>query len=124
MFQDEIMDFFSRLFQKSTVTQLDPDQVEALIAQHPRPILLDVRTAQEYKKYHISGAQLIPLNELPDKLKRIPRDRNVVCVCASGNRSNSAARKLEKEGYKVSNMRGGMTRWMRSGLPVKKGMAK
>ena len=118
------MDFFTRLFQKSTVTQLEPDQVQALIAQHPRPIVLDVRTPQEYKEYHISGAQLIPLNELEDKLKRIPRDRDVVCVCASGSRSGSAARKLEKEGYKVSNMKGGMTRWMKNGLPVKKGMAK
>lgn len=118
------MDFFTNLFSRSTVTQLEPDQVQELISQHPRPILLDVRTPQEYKEYHISGAQLIPLDELPDKLKHIPRDRNVVCVCASGSRSNSAARRLEKEGYKVSNMKGGMSRWMRSGLPVKKGMAK
>ena len=118
------MDFFTRLFQKSTVTQLEPEQVQALIGQHPHPVLLDVRTPQEYKEYHISGAQLIPLNELSDKLKRIPRDREVVCVCASGSRSSSAARRLEKEGYKVSNMKGGMARWMKSGLPVKKGMAK
>jgi len=118
------MDFITRLFQRSTITQLEPDQVKELISQHPRPILLDVRTAQEYKEYHISGAQLIPLNELSEKLKRIPRDRDVVCVCATGNRSSSAARRLEKEGYKVSNMKGGMTRWMKNGLPVKKGMAK
>ena len=118
------MDFFTNLFQRSTVTQLDPDEVQTLISQHPRPILLDVRTPQEYKEYHIGGAQLIPLTELSDKLKHIPRDRKVVCVCASGSRSNSAARRLEKEGYKVSNMKGGMARWMKSGLPVKKGMAK
>ena len=118
------MDFFTSLFQRSTVAQLDPSEVKELISQHPHPFLLDVRTPQEYKEYHISGAQLIPLNELPDKLRRIPRDRGVVCVCASGSRSNSAARKLEKEGYTVSNMKGGMARWMRSGLPVKKGMAK
>jgi rhodanese-related sulfurtransferase len=123
-FRKKNMNFFTSLFQRSTVTQLDPDEVKALISQHPRPVLLDVRTPQEYKEYHIGGAQLIPLNELPDKLKRIPRDRTVVCVCASGNRSNSAARRLEKEGYKVSNMKGGMSRWMRSGLPVKKGMAR
>ena len=118
------MDFITNLFNRSTVTQLDPAEVQALISQHPRPILLDVRTPQEYKEYHIGGAQLIPLNELSEKLKRIPHDRDVVCVCASGSRSSSAARKLEKEGYRVSNMKGGMARWMRSGLPVKKGMAK
>lgn len=118
------MDFITSLFQRSTVTQLDPNEVQALISQHPHPILLDVRTPQEYKEYHISGAQLIPLNELSDKLKRLPRDRSVVCVCASGSRSNSAARRLEKEGYKVSNLKGGMVRWMKNGLPVKKGMAK
>lgn len=118
------MDFLANLFRRSTVTQLEPDQVQGLLAQQPRPLIVDVRTAPEYKEYHISGAQLIPLNELPDKLKRIPRDREVVCVCASGHRSSSAARRMEKEGYKVSNMKGGMARWIKNGLPVKKGMAK
>ena len=45
-------------------------------------------------------------------------------MCESGSRSKVAARQLHAQGYKVSNMRGGMNGWLRAGLPVKMGMAK
>jgi rhodanese-related sulfurtransferase len=45
-------------------------------------------------------------------------------VCASGSRSSSAAHQLTKNGYTVLNLSGGMGRWQRAGLPIKKGMGK
>ena len=118
------MDFFTNLFQRSTVTQLEPDEVTGV--NFPAPAPHSARRAYPAGIQRISHQRraVDPAERTADKLKRIPRDRSVVCVCASGNRSSTAARRLEKEGYKVSNMKGGMTRWMRSGLPVKKGMAK
>lgn len=118
------MDFITRLFNQPTIPQLEPDQVHQLTAQSPRPFLLDVRTPQEYKQGHIQGAELIPLNELSARLARIPKGREIVCICESGSRSSAAARQLSAEGYSVSNMRGGMTRWVRAGLPVKTGLGK
>jgi rhodanese-related sulfurtransferase len=118
------MDFISQLFGQSSIPQLEPDQVKALIAQSPRPFLLDVRTTDEYKQAHIGGAELIPLDELQAKTARLPKEREIICVCASGSRSSAAARHLSGQGYKVSNMRGGMSRWVRAGLPIKTGMAK
>jgi phage shock protein E len=118
------MDFITHLFGHPGITQLEPTQVEGMIAQTPRPFILDVRTPEEYRESHIQGAELIPLNELSQKTGRIPKTREVVCVCHSGNRSSSAARYLADLGYKVSNMRGGMARWERAGLPIKKGMSK
>ncbi len=118
------MDFLSQLFGQSSVPQLDPAQVSALLEQSPKPYLLDVRSAGEYKQAHISGADLIPLDELSTKISRLPKEREIICVCASGSRSSAAARQLSGQGYKVSNMRGGMSRWMHAGLPVKAGMAK
>jgi rhodanese-related sulfurtransferase len=118
------MDFITHLFGQPGITQLEPTQVEGMIAQNPRPLLLDVRTPGEYKEGHIQGAELIPLNELAQKAGRIPKNREVICICHSGNRSSSAARHLVELGYKVSNMRGGMARWERAGLPIKKGMSK
>ena len=118
------MDLLSQLFNRPTINQVEPAQVQELLAGSPRPFLLDVRTPEEYKQGHVSGAELIPLNELSAKLKRIPKDREVICICASGSRSSAAARQLNSLGYKVSNMRGGMNRWVHAGLPVKSGMAK
>ena len=118
------MDFLSQLLNRPAINQVDPIQVKTMIAQSPRPFLLDVRTPGEYKQGHVSGAELIPLNELPAKKSRIPTDRDVICICASGSRSSVAARQLSSLGYKVSNLRGGMSSWVRAGLPVKAGMAK
>jgi rhodanese-related sulfurtransferase len=118
------MDFFKQLFNQPSINQVEPNQVNTMIAQSPRPFLLDVRTPQEYKEVHINGAELIPLEEVSQKLSRIPKNREVICVCASGSRSSVAARHLAAQGYTVSNMRGGMSHWIRLGLPTKKGIGK
>ncbi len=118
------MDFLSQLFKPSGVPQVNPDQVQSMLSQSTRPYLLDVRTPGEYKQGHVKGAELIPLNELASKMNRLPKGREIICICESGSRSSVAARQLKAQGYKVSNLRGGMGRWMRSGLPVKTGQAK
>lgn len=86
-----------------------------------RPLVLDVRQKDEYRSGHIAGAKLIPLNELGNRLKELPKDREIVCVCASGNRSSSATRILTGQGYNAINMKGGMSAWRRANLAVKKG---
>jgi len=118
------MDFFTKLFNQPAINQLEPAQVQSMVAQSPRPYLLDVRSPGEYKQGHVSGAELIPLGELSDRIARIPKGREIICICESGSRSSAAARQLSAQGYKVSNMRGGMSRWARAGLPVKSGMSK
>ena len=118
------MDWLSRLFNRPAINQVEPAEVQAMISQTPRPFLLDVRTPGEYKQGHVHGAELIPLEELTAKQSRVPKNRAVICICASGSRNSVAARQLGALGYQVSNLRGGMSRWMRAGLPVKSGMAK
>jgi phage shock protein E len=119
-----LMEFFSNLFNQPTIHQLEPAEVQTLAAQSPKPFLLDVRTPAEYKQAHISGAELIPLDELPGKTARLPKEREIICICESGSRSSVAAHQLTAQGYKVSNLRGGMSRWIRAGLPVKTGAVK
>ena len=118
------MDFLSGLMGQSQIPQLEPAQVQALLSQSPSPFLLDVRTPEEYGEEHISGTVLIPLDNLAARINRIPKDKDIICICASGSRSSAAANFLSSRGYKVSNMRGGMHRWVHSGLPIKTGSAK
>jgi rhodanese-related sulfurtransferase len=54
-------------------------------------------------------------------MKDLPQGREIVCVCASGSRSNSAAKTLAKEGYTVFDMQGGMHAWRHAKLPIQKG---
>lgn len=88
--------------------------------QPKRPFVLDVRRPDEFRTGHIIGAKLIPLNELGQRLKELPKDRQIVCVCASGNRSRSAAKKLIRAGYNAVNMKGGMASWSGNGFTMKK----
>ena len=84
-------------------------------------ILLDVRTDQEYRHDgHIQGTRHIPLSNLEQRSGKLPKDRPIVCVCRSGNRSRTACRQLANQGFtEVINLAGGMVAWQRAGLPVK-----
>jgi phage shock protein E len=85
------------------------------------PLILDVRTPQEFASGHIRGARSVPLPDLPAALDRLPQDREIVCVCASGSRSKRASSMIGKRGLLVLNLKGGMGAWVRAGLPVQRG---
>ena len=117
------MSFLSKLF-GPPVPGIDAAAVQAKLNEKPKPLVLDVREPSEYAAGHIGGSTLIPLHQLSSRMSELPQDREIICVCASGSRSGSAARRLAGEGYTVLNMSGGMSRWQRAGLPVKKGKGK
>jgi phage shock protein E len=117
------MRFLSNLF-GPPVPSIEAAAAQAKLNEKPKPLVLDVREPSEYAAGHIAGSTLIPLNQLASRMNELPRDREIICVCASGSRSGSAARRLMSNGYTVLNMSGGMSRWQRAGLPIKKGMGK
>ena len=85
---------------------------DMLVRYSDDPYIVDVRTPDEYRKGHIPGAKLAPLNELGRRYKDIPQDREVYIICQSGNRSAEAVIWLLKKGYdQVFNISGGMNRW-------------
>jgi rhodanese-related sulfurtransferase len=84
--------------------------------------LLDVREPEEFRLGHIAGAKLIPLGELDRRIKEVPRDREIACICASGNRSVTAAQILKAAGLTASSVKNGMIGWQMAGLPIIKGM--
>jgi len=82
--------------------------------------LLDVRQLGEWNSGHAADAIHIPLAAVRSRMSEIPRDRAVVVICASGNRSAMAALTLAKSGFEeVYNFSGGMGSWGKTGLPVK-----
>ena len=85
-----------------------------------RPLVVDVRQPEEYRTGHINGAKLIPLGELGGRMKELPKDREIVCVCATGNRSRSATKMLIRAGYNAVNVKGGMVSWSGNGFTTKK----
>ena len=118
------MNLLDRLFGSSSVPGIEPGEAQARLGGKPQPFLLDVRQPDEYRSGHIAGAALIPLGELPHRIKDLPQDREIICVCQSGSRSRSATQQLKAAGYQAVNLQGGMINWSRHGLPVKRGSAR
>jgi phage shock protein E len=84
--------------------------------------ILDVRTPDEWKQVHIPGANLIPLDQLPNRVSEVPKDKEVVVVCHSGNRSKQGRDILKQAGYtQVTSMAGGMNAWQAANLPTATG---
>ena len=76
------------------------------------PLLVDVREPWEYAICHIDGSRLIPLQTLPTRLSDLPKDRDLVLVCRSGHRSQTAAEWLARNGFpRVHNLSGGVRAW-------------
>ncbi|MFA5943097.1 MAG: rhodanese-like domain-containing protein [Candidatus Thermoplasmatota archaeon] len=86
-------------------------------------VILDVREEDEVAYARIPGSVHIPLFELQTRIRELPKDRLVVCQCASGGRSMGATATLLRHGLKAANLTGGIMAWARSGLPVARGEA-
>ena len=114
------MGFLSNLF-GTPVPEISPAELSEKLKFGKHPLILDVRQPEEFRQVHITGAKLIPLNDLYKQMKDLPKGREIVCVCDSGTRSRVAAKRLAKEGYTILDMKGGMKAWRQAKLPVKKG---
>ena len=83
--------------------------------------ILDVRTLEEFKvDGHLEDAKLLPLSHVAKNLNMVDKSKRVLVYCRSGNRSVTASRILEKNGYVVVNMRGGLSSWKAEKLPVER----
>ncbi len=81
--------------------------------------VLDVRTQEEWNEYHAPNTTLIPLDQLMSRLSEVPRDKEVVVVCRSGNRSQQGRDILLNAGFeRVTSMTGGLNEWRAKGYPI------
>jgi len=118
------MGFLSKIFGggDAAFTNLDIDTYkQEYVDAKKGHVLVDVRSKGEFSGGHLPKAINIPLNELSKRSGEIAKDKPVVVVCASGNRSRSGAKILSNAGFSnVLNLKGGTVQWAMRGLPIKK----
>jgi rhodanese-related sulfurtransferase len=95
----------------SNIKEISPKDVEKLLEENKDLSLIDVREHDEVAQGKIPEAKHIPLGEIPERLKDIPKDKEHIMICRSGGRSGKACDFLHEQGYKVKNMTGGMLEW-------------
>lgn len=99
----------------------DINVTEASKQRDAGAFVLDVRETYEWNEGHIPNATLIPLGTLPNQLASVPKDKPIVVICRSGNRSQTGRDILLKAGFtNVTSVNGGMIAWSAAKLPVTK----
>jgi len=86
--------------------------------QQPDVQFVDVREQFEWDEYHAPNAMLIPKGELASRLNEIPKDKKIVVVCRSGNRSQEGRDILLSAGFDATSMSGGLNEWYAKGYPI------
>ena len=83
--------------------------------------VIDVRGYSEYNSGHLPNAKNIHVGYILDNLDSIPKDKDLVVHCASGDRSSIAASLLLSKGFKnVTNLTGGFSNWANNGFEILK----
>lgn len=108
----------------------DPVNLAGMVAQHvihedvkiaqwheiagldpEKSIILDVRDEDELEDGFIPGAINIPLPSLRERFTELPKDRDIIAYCQTGQRSYFASRFLVQKGFKVRNLVGAYRTW-------------
>ena len=99
-------------FKTTHMKEKSVSELKAMIDSGEDFQLIDVREPHEYDICNINGL-LIPVNQVPDNIDKISKDKTVVVHCRSGARSGNAIRYLEEShGYQnLYNLRGGILAW-------------
>ena len=93
------------------------------LINHKEACVLDVREPDEFKAGHLLNAKLIPLGKLRERVGEMERyrDKPIIVVCRSGNRSATACALLGRDGFaQAYNLTGGVTAWQKAGLPLER----
>lgn len=86
-------------------------EVEVLLNEGEDLPIVDVRETDEVAAGRIPGAINIPLGLIEFRMHELDKSKEYILVCHSGGRSSRALQILEKHGFNVINMEGGMLAW-------------
>lgn len=101
------------------VPEISVDELADLLRE--APVLLDVRTADEFAEAHIPGSQLVPLSVLVAQETTLSINGPVYLVCGSGVRGARAAEILRAHEIDAVVVTGGLVAWTASDRPVERG---
>ncbi len=101
-------------------TEVDIQAFHAAYEAGEVPLLVDVRTPEEWEAGHVPGAVHIPMREIQGRLAELEPHKSdpIYVICASGGRSSRVSEMLRSQGFKAVNVAGGTNGWKAAGYPV------
>lgn len=91
--------------------EITAKELEEKLTKGEKINIIDVREDEEVATGIIPGAKHIPLGQIPERLEELDKNEHYYMVCRSGGRSGNACKFLIQQGYRVTNMVGGMLEW-------------
>jgi rhodanese-related sulfurtransferase len=99
--------------------RVTPEELSKLLKSDKPPYVVDVRSPGEWDAAHIDKTHLLPLSDILDHVDSLPKDKEIIIMCASGNRSSTAASLLSQRGVThLTDLRGGIEGWQDQKMPV------
>lgn len=105
----------------SSLDRIEPQELMGQLNSDAAPVVLDVRSEQEFAAGHIPGAINIPYRQIPNRLDEIDEfmAQEIVVYCEVGVRAGIAEIMLEQAGFEhISTLDGDMEGWRQAGLPI------
>jgi rhodanese-related sulfurtransferase len=96
------------------IGEISVDELERRHAAEEPFVLLDVREPDEIATASVPWATAIPMRDIPARMRELPRDAQIVCMCHMGGRSERVAEFLAANGYDAVNLTGGIDAWSRA----------
>jgi phage shock protein E len=103
------------------VTSVNAAALSERLGSADAPVILDVRTREEYSSGHVPGAINVPYDQVADRVEEFAtfQDADIVVYCQSGKRASMAAADLKAAGFsRVLDLEGHMQGWKEQGLPL------
>ena len=101
-------------------TRIDVNEAREMLSRDDVAVI-DVREPHEYDAGHVPGAKLIPVATVYARRDELPRDKEIIFLCAVGQRSALACEMAAATGLtRLYNLEGGTEAWIKAGLPVEK----
>lgn len=92
--------------------EIDVKTLNHKISSNDNFILLDVRTDNEVFLSKINSSIHIPMNEIPNRINELDKNKEIIVQCKSGKRSAKVCEYLSQNGFSdVKNLTGGILAW-------------
>ncbi len=110
--------------EKAEPVLIEVAAVEKWLKEHPKAVVLDVRTKEEHAEGALEGAVLIPFTDadFQERVKKeLKPEQPLLVYCRSGGRSAKAVKVLQEAGFKqIREIDGGVIAWGEAGKALVK----
>ena len=109
------------MFDESPIPQADANEVLRLLEEENAE-LIDVREQHEWDEFHVRGSTHLPMSQVNDWYPDLDKERPLLLLCRSGNRSQRIAEALwgQVGMTNVINVAGGINAWIEGGHDVER----